>query len=69
VKLPRTRREIAIVETIICAGCALIGALFLLGGHTLQRMSIFLFGWAAGGALHLSTVGLQEWRARRGRRG
>jgi hypothetical protein len=68
VKLPRQRREIVIVEAIICAGCALIGAVFLLGGHTLRSMSVFLFGWAAGGVLHLATVGVQEWRARRGRR-
>ena len=66
--LPRARREKAIVEAIICGGCAVIGAAFLLGGHTLRAMAIFLFGWAAGGALHLSTMGVQEWWRRRGRR-
>jgi len=50
-------------------GCALIGAAFLAGSHTMREMSIFLFGWAAGCAVHLTqTVIVGRVSRRRSRR-
>lgn len=35
-------------------GCAILGAAFLAGTHTMREMSIFLFGWAIGYTFHLT---------------
>jgi hypothetical protein len=48
------RRRIVRTELVSGVGCALLGVAFRAGGHTLQEMSLFLFGWAAGCAVHLT---------------
>jgi len=48
------RARIIRVEVISCAACAALGAAFQAGGHTLGEVSLVLFGWAAGCALHLT---------------
>jgi len=44
------------IEVASAAGCAIIGALFELGGQTLRGMAIFLFGWSFGCVFHLATM-------------
>jgi hypothetical protein len=53
-QLAERKRTIMRTELITAIGCAIIGAVFLAGSHTMREMSIFLFGWAAGCAFHLT---------------
>jgi hypothetical protein len=48
------RARIIRVEIISCATSAALGAAFQAGSHTLGEVSLVLFGWAAGCALHLT---------------
>jgi hypothetical protein len=59
------KRRIMRIELSTCVGCALTGAVFLTGGHTLREMSIFLFGWSAGCAFHLTQTMVAGRLARR----
>jgi len=65
----RARSEIIRLEAILCVACATLGAAFQMGGRTLQAISIFLLGWAAGSIGHLVVVALTRRAARRRNRG
>ena len=64
-QLAEHRRRIMRTELTTGIGCALLGAAFLAGGHTQREMSIFLFGWAAGCAVHLTQTLLTSRLANR----
>jgi hypothetical protein len=53
-EIAQKKRKIMRVEVTSAVGCAIIGAAFLAGSHTMREMSIFLFGWVFGCAFHLT---------------
>jgi len=53
-ELAGRRRRVLRTEIATGGGSAIIGAVFLAGSHTMREMSIFLFGWAGGCAVHLA---------------
>jgi hypothetical protein len=59
------RRHIVRVEVATMIGSAIVGGALLPLGGTPARMSLFLFGWAGGCALHLLLAPLQRRIARR----
>jgi hypothetical protein len=68
-RLAQRKRKIMRTELSTGIGCAVLGGLFLTGGHTLREMSLFLFGWAAGCAFHLTQTLIVGWiSSRRNRR-
>ena len=64
-RLARRKRKIMRIELSSAIGCALIGAAFLLGSHTMREMSIFLFGWAIGCTFHLTQTVITDRLGRR----
>jgi hypothetical protein len=70
-QLAERKRKIMRTELSTGIGCAIIGAAFLAGSHTMREMSIFLFGWAAACAFHLTQTVIVDrvGRRRKPRRG
>lgn len=65
-ELAARKRKIMRTELSTGLGCAILGAAFLAGSHTMREMSIFLFGWAVGCAFHLTqTVTIDRISRRR----
>jgi len=53
-EIAQRKRKVIRTELRTAVGCAIIGAAFLAGTHTMREMSIFLFGWTVGCAFHLT---------------
>lgn len=53
------------IELVNCVVCALLGAGFLAGTHTMREMSLVLFGWAFGCVFHLTLTVIVDLIARR----
>jgi hypothetical protein len=68
-QLAQRKRKIMRIELSTGIGCAVLGGLFLTSGHTLREMSLFLFGWAAGCAFHLTQTLIVGWISSRRNRG
>ncbi|MCW3020411.1 MAG: hypothetical protein JWN10_2719 [Solirubrobacterales bacterium] len=64
-RLAQRKRKIMRTELGTGIGCAVLGVLFLTGEHTLREMSLFLLGWAAGCAFHLTQTLIVGWTSSR----
>ena len=64
-RLATRRRNVLRTEVATAVGSVLIGGLFLAGNHAMHEISIFLFGWALGCAVHLTQVVITNQLARR----